>query len=238
MEDIVAGRHWARVARRPVDRVQRLRLSSIHHSGEEPPASGPVFRRLPGESAWAGLVERIAQRDENSLAALFDGTHRAVYAAALRILGNAEDAEEVTLDVYNQVWRTARSFEAGRGTVMAWLLTLARTRSLDKLRSRAVRMRRVEELKAGFDAAAGGADPEQQSACSEQRSIVQAALGRLPAEQRQALELAFFSGLSHAELAEALGEPLGTVKTRIRLGMMKLRDYLNIGGAAGQEAGA
>lgn len=178
-------------------------------------------------------MARIAKGDENSLAILYDATHRAIYGVALRVLTNSEDAEEVTLDVYNQVWRTARSFEPGRGTVMAWLLTLARTRSLDKLRARASRQRNVDQLGVQFDMPSGAATPEEQSASSQQRAIVLSALGKLPPEQREALELAYFQGLSHVELAERLGEPLGTVKTRIRLGMMKLRDHLY--GAAGLE---
>lgn len=198
-----------------------------------------VYQRLPGETQWGELIPRIAQGDEASLAALYDATHKIIYGVALRVLGNTEDAEEVTLDVYNQVWRSARSFQSGRGTVMAWLLTLARTRALDKLRARASRQRNVEPLGAQKEAPAGAASPEEQSASSQQRAIVLAALGRLPDEQRQALELAYFQGLSHAELAERLGEPLGTVKTRIRLGMMKLRDHLHHSGSGlGQEAGA
>lgn len=198
-----------------------------------------MYQRLPGEANWAGLMPRIAQGDEASLAALYDATHKIIYGVALRVLGNTEDAEEVTLDVYNQVWRSARSFQSGRGTVMAWLLTLARTRALDKLRARASRQRNVEPLGTQNETPAGSASPEEQSASSQQRAIVLAALGRLPDEQRQALELAYFQGLSHTELAERLGEPLGTVKTRIRLGMMKLRDHLHHSGSGlGQEAGA
>ncbi len=193
---------------------------------------------MPGEIAWGDLLSQIAGGNENSLAILYDSTHRTIYGLALRVLANSEDAEEVTLDVYNQVWRSAKTFEPGRGTVMAWLLTLARTRALDKLRARASRQKNVDRSGVPFDMPSATATPEEQSASSQQRAIVKSALQKLPVEQRQALELAFFHGLSHAELAERLGEPLGTVKTRIRLGMMKLKDHLVIGFNLGhQEAG-
>jgi RNA polymerase sigma-70 factor (ECF subfamily) len=201
-----------------------------------PSATAALFRRLPAEQSWGELVDHIAHGDESAFANLYDATCRMVHGVATRILGNEADAEEVTLDVYNQVWRTARTFQSSRGTVTAWLLTLSRTRSLDKLRSRASRQRNTESMSDRFDAPASIASPEEQSAASQQRKLLLSALDRLPAEQRQALEMAYFDGLSHSELADRLGEPLGTVKTRIRLGMMKLKDHLQF--SVGQEAGA
>lgn len=192
--------------------------------------------RLPGENTWGDLMHQVALGDEDAFARLYDATSRMVHGVACRILGNLADAEEVTLDVYNQVWRSARTFQRERGSVTAWLLMLSRTRSLDKLRARATRQRNVEPIDPRFDAPSATANPEDQSAAAQQRAILLAALNRLPQEQRQALEMAYFDGLSHSELADRLGEPLGTVKTRIRLGMMKLKDQLQLG--VGQEAGA
>lgn len=187
--------------------------------------TGP-FRRLPRESTWLELLQRSAAGDESAFASLYDETSSLVYSLAMRMLANVEDAEEVTLDVYNQAWRIAANFDATRGTVTAWLMTMARTRSLDKLRARASRQKNIDAMPAHFDAPSSGVNPEDQSAAAEQRRIVISALGQLPEDQRKALELAYFHGLSHSELAESLGEPLGTVKTRIRLGMLKLRELL------------
>lgn len=186
------------------------------------------FRRLPREATWAGLLERAAKGDEQAFASLYDETSSLVYSLAMRMLSNVEDAEEVTLDVYSQAWRSAKSFDASRGTVTAWLMTMTRTRALDKLRARASRQKNVEPMPLHFDAPSGDDSPEDQSATSQQRQIVMAALGQLPADQRRALEFAYFQGMSHSELAEALDEPLGTVKTRIRLGMIKLRELLTL----------
>ncbi|MBI4484125.1 MAG: sigma-70 family RNA polymerase sigma factor, partial [Acidobacteria bacterium] len=134
-------------------------------------------------------------------------------------------AEEVTFDVYTQVWRSAKSFDAQRGTITAWLVTLTRSCAIDRLRSVAVRSQHEEHLPEFPQMAASPENPEQ----SQQRRLVRAALEVLPPEQRQAIEMAFFSGLSHSEVATKLGLPLGTAKTRIRLGMMKLRELLGAG---------
>lgn len=178
-----------------------------------------------------------ARGDEGAFSSFYDETNTLVYSLAIRMLGNVEDAEEVTLDVYNQAWRIAKSFTPERGSVTAWLMTLARTRSLDRIRSRASRQRSVEPIPEQFDPPANVHTPEAQSVTSQQRRIVAEAMSQLPNEQRRALELAYFQGLSHSELASALGEPLGTVKTRIRLGMIKLRELLVAATRTGREAG-
>jgi RNA polymerase sigma-70 factor (ECF subfamily) len=157
---------------------------------------------------------------------LYDGTHPLVYGLALRILGDVADAEEVALDVYTQVWRTAGNFDPRRGSVSAWLVTLARSRAIDRLRSAAARRQREESRPELPEAPAAARSPEEASLLGQRRVRVRAALARLLPEQREAIELAFFSGLTHSELAARLGQPLGTVKTRIRLGMMKLRELL------------
>lgn len=188
------------------------------------------FRRLPRESVWAALLEKAATGDQHAFASLYDETSSLVYSLSMRMLSNVEDAEEVTLDVYNQAWRIAKTFDPMRGTVTAWLMTMTRTRALDKIRARASRQKNVDPMPVHFDAPSGDDSPEDQSATAEQRRIVMQALAQLPEEQRHALELAYFQGMSHSELAQALGEPLGTVKTRIRLGMIKLRELLTLAG--------
>jgi RNA polymerase sigma-70 factor (ECF subfamily) len=149
----------------------------------------------------------------------------------MRMLGDPAEAEEVTLEVYMQVWRSAASFDAKRGTVFTWLVMLTRSRAIDRLRSARTRRRAEEPIQETNEFPDPGHSPECATWISERRSKVQAAVNALPPDQRQAIELAFFDGLSHGELAERLGQPVGTVKTRIRLGMIKLRQAL------GPEAG-
>ena len=173
------------------------------------------------ERVWRDAVRRIAAADQGALAALYDATNRLVYGMALRILGNPADAEEVTLDLYTQVWRTAATFDERRGSVVAWLMTMTRTRSIDRLRSSAGRNRREESL-----ADYGETPSAQRSSEPAVAREVRAALHSLAPEQREVIELAYWYGYSHSELADRLGQPLGTVKTRIRLGMMKLRSQL------------
>jgi RNA polymerase sigma-70 factor (ECF subfamily) len=168
-------------------------------------------------------VDRCAAGDQSALAALYDESSSLAYSLAMRLLGDTADAEEVTLDVYTQVWRTAASYDRARGSVVSWLVTLARSRAIDRLRSRANRTQREQPILEFSDFEAVTASPEQQVAFSQRSQRVRAAMASLAPEQSEALQLAFFSGLSHSELAKRLGQPLGTVKSRIRSGMMKLR---------------
>jgi RNA polymerase sigma-70 factor (ECF subfamily) len=135
-------------------------------------------------------------------------------------------AEEVLLDVYTQVWRQASTYDAGRGAPLAWLLTIARTRAIDRLRSGKHEHQNKESLDAIGEVTATTASPEADTVSSERRQLVRTALDSLSVEQREVIELAYYSGLSHSEIALQLGQPLGTVKTRTRLGMMKLREML------------
>jgi RNA polymerase sigma-70 factor (ECF subfamily) len=179
-------------------------------------------------------VELIARRSEAALAELFDATSPRVYGLARRILRDPAAAEEATLDVYAQVWRDAGRYDSGKGSVAAWLLTLARSRAIDLLRSRERRAETeapLEPAEAMIDDAAG---PEEASLESERARQVRRALAALPADQRRALEAAYFRGLSHTEVAAALGQPLGTIKTRIRTGLLALRRAL--GPEAGEES--
>jgi len=176
---------------------------------------------------WASLIGRIASGDQSALATLYDSTCRMVFGLVLRILSDHPAAEEVALDVYTQVWRQASSYDGQRGTPVAWLLTIARSRAIDRLRSSRQELLRKEPLESASTESTSEADPEQDSLLSERKRLVRSALQELSPEQREVIELAYFSGLSHSEIAAKLGQPLGTVKTRTRLGMMKLRDALS-----------
>ncbi len=194
-----------------------------------PDPGGRAMAR-PTDQLWGELIARSAQGDQQGLAELYDHSSRLVYSVALRIAGNPADAEEITLDVYSQVWRLAKDYSAERGSPSAWLIMMGRSRALDKVRSRASRSQHEAPIESAFDAASPGESAEESAIVSQDRRRIQLALRDLNSDQRQAIELAFFSGLTHSELAERLGQPLGTVKTRIRLGMIRLRTAL--GGAA------
>lgn len=175
---------------------------------------------------WSGYIHRIAAGDQQAMGRLYDESCGLVYSLALRILGDAADAEETTMDVYVQVWRNASTFDPGRGSAASWLLTLARSRAIDRIRSGASRKQREQGLDSLHNLASGEIRPDQATAVDQARRMVRTALEELSPEQREVIELAYFGGLSHSELAERLGQPLGTIKTRIRLGMMRLRTLL------------
>lgn len=186
-------------------------------------------KRSPHRAAEAAAdleaIARVARGDGEALAALYDRHSRAVYSLALRILGDTHEAEEIVQDVFAQAWRQAARYDTSRGVVVAWLLVMARSRAIDRLRSRrglpALAGDSEQTLGILSDPAAG---PERAALTAEQRSRVREALDTLPLVQRLAIELAFFEGLTHVEIAERLEMPLGTIKTRIRLGLMKLKD--------------
>lgn len=172
------------------------------------------------------LMQRIAKSDQSALATLYDTTNRLAYGLILRVLGDASTAEEVLLDVYTQVWRQAANYDTGRGSPLAWITTIARTRAIDRLRSSWQDRQRKEPLDLLNDRETNAANPEQASVNSERQRFVRDALSALSPEQREVIELAYYGGLSHSEIATKLDQPLGTVKTRTRLGMMKLREAL------------
>lgn len=197
----------------------------------------PDSARPPGRASdpvWGQCIQRAAHGDQQGLAELYDHSSRLVYSVAIRIAGNPADAEEITLDVYSQVWRLAKDYTPDRGSPSSWLVMMARSRALDKVRSRISRNQHETALETTFDAAAAGESAEESAMMAQNRRRIRHAMGELSAEQREAIELSYFSGLTHSELAERLGQPLGTVKTRIRLGMMKLRTAL--GATAGEVA--
>jgi RNA polymerase sigma-70 factor (ECF subfamily) len=179
------------------------------------------------ERARLELIHRVAAGDQDALGQLYDSTHRSVFGLVLRILNDPAGAEEVTLEVYTQVWRQAANYDPRRGTPSAWMLTIARSRAIDRFRSTDQTRRRQEPLSSVETARAAGNDPEESASEAERRAIVRAALDTLPPEQREVIELAYFGGLSHSEIAAKCGLPLGTVKTRTRLAMVRLRSALS-----------
>ena len=182
--------------------------------------------RAAREALWREYLSRSAAGDQNALAALYDESSSLVYSIVLRLLGDVADAEEVTMDVFTQVWRSAASYEDSRSTVMAWLITLARSRAIDRVRSRSGRLQNETAFPETFDIPAEGLSPERHTEERQRRRHVIRALETLPPEQREVVHLAFYGGLTHSELAARLRQPLGTVKTRLRTGMMKLREQL------------
>jgi RNA polymerase sigma-70 factor, ECF subfamily len=185
----------------------------------------------PPVSADGELVAGAARGDERAMGQLYDRYAGVLYAVAYRIAGERADAEEVVLEAFAQAWRDAPRFEPGRGSVAGWLTMIARSRALDLVRARSRRDRITASAAADRpDAPPAMSDfrPDPAGALDhdERRRQVRSALDTLSQPQRQAIELAYFEGLSQSEIAERLQEPLGTVKTRVRLGMQKLRECL------------
>jgi RNA polymerase sigma-70 factor, ECF subfamily len=170
------------------------------------------------------LIRRVLRRDEPALGTIYDRYGRLVYTIALRITGDREAAEEVTQDVFQAVWQGASSFQLS-GSFPAWLTGIARHRAIDLTRSRRYRTRTREEV---LDPGFAGATTTSDSAVDALalRTVVRTALAELPPTQRQAIELAYYAGLTHVEIAGRLGEPVGTIKSRMRLGLTRLRDLL------------
>ncbi len=190
------------------------------------PLSLPATRAaMPSRFAGLGpVVARIAQGHQDALSRLYDDTAPLLNGMLLRMLQRPEDAEEVLLDVYMKAWKYAGAYSEKRGSVQAWLVTMARNAAIDRIRQRRAQPKiLVFELDTTPEPVSAESSPEEQSSDRQRRHMVQQMLNELPAEQREALMLAFFGGFTHAELAQRLGEPLGTIKSRIRMGLMRLR---------------
>ncbi|MBI5287388.1 MAG: sigma-70 family RNA polymerase sigma factor [Chloroflexi bacterium] len=177
------------------------------------------------------LMDRLERRDLGAFEALYDRYGDLVYSVALRVVGDTYVAEDVAQDVFLRVWRRPEQFDLNRGKFVTWLMSVTRNRSIDERRSRGRRLRH-EVLPSGDeeeDVLPSGNDrddPALATVLSDERAAVRRAMEVLPQEQKLAIELAYFSGLTQQEIANKLGQPLGTVKTRIRLGMQKMRGAL------------
>ena len=172
----------------------------------------------------ADLLRAVAQGDEESLAAIYDRYRTILFGLLFRILGNRAEAEDILQEVFVQVWQRARDFDENRGKAFTWLVTLARSRAIDRLRSLGSRSRTIEA--ATKESADAVGDAIEDAINNERGEVVRAALKELPEEQRAALLMAYFDGFSQSEIAERTNTPLGTVKTRMRTGMTKLREVL------------
>ena len=176
------------------------------------------------EQDWATVVQSIAAGDERALHALYEMAHRIVFTLIMRITANRETAEELTIDVFHDIWRGASRYDAANGTVLGWIMIQARSRAIDRLR-----FENRKKRSHGGDVqpqAEAAADPRDVLELREQGQSLRAALATLTPGERQAIETTFFAGLTHAEAATRLNQPLGTIKTRIRSGLHKLRHAL------------
>jgi RNA polymerase sigma-70 factor (ECF subfamily) len=191
--------------------------------------SADPLAAAPPLSDDGALVRRMAAGDEAALGLLYDRWSPFLHSVARRILTDPDDAEEVLEEAFWQAWRQAGRYQEGRGGVSTWLAMIVRSRALDRVRSRGrVREERWAVLPEPSSAEAydAPAAPDAFAEQSEERRLIQAAVAQLPPEQRETVELAYFRGMSQSEIAESLGQPLGTVKTRARLALQKLRESL------------
>lgn len=177
------------------------------------------------------LMLAIARRDKAALGRLYEQLSRPLYSLALQVTNDTADAQDIVQDVFLQLWQKGADYSPARGSVFSWAATLTRNRAIDRIRTRKRRKEIVHESAAdipGNDVNASTSTAADTLGLQEQTGAVRAALTSLPREQRSAIELAFFTGLTQQEIAERLHEPLGTVKARIRRGLIKLRDTLSI----------
>lgn len=181
----------------------------------------------------AALMERILDRDSRALELLYDRYARPVYSLVLRIAQQPASAEEIVQDVFLQIWRNAKRYQSTRGPLGPWLFTVARNRALDFLRLKREKQRRREDPDDFSISPAAVATPDPEGALDQARrgEQVRTQMASLPGPQRRAIELAFFEGMTHSEISAAMGQPLGTVKSWIRGGLLRLREVLGEGSA-------
>jgi RNA polymerase sigma-70 factor (ECF subfamily) len=177
------------------------------------------------EKEWLELVQSIAARDQLALHALYERTHRIVFTLIVRITGDRETAEELTLDVFHDVWRRASAYDPAGGSVVGWIMNQARSRAIDRIRFEQRKKRNNNSADDPITMAVSK-DPHQECELEEEGRHLRNALDVLTPDERQVIETAFFSELTYQEVAERLNQPLGTVKTRIRSGLSKLRQTL------------
>ena len=196
------------------------------------PLQGHTPGAAPAADADAALLRRMAAGDEAALGALYDRWCTLVHSVVARIVADPGDAEELVEETFLQAWRQAGRYQGTRGGVSTWLVVIARSRALDRVRlaghKRAAAAEPLESAESAGALLPSTETPLDAAEIAETRQIVHAALQKLPPDQRETLEMAYFRGLSQSEIAEATGQPLGTVKTRCRLGLQKLREALSV----------
>lgn len=198
-------------------------------SGQKSPKTlGDVLygksKALVPEQVWAKLVQSVAAGDEQALHALYDMAHRIVFTLIMRITANRQTAEELTIDVFHDIWRGAPTYDPQKGTVLGWIMNRARSRAIDRLRFDSRKKRSTAADVA--EQAEPSADPNDVLVLREQETSLRVALAALTPDEREAIELTFFAGHTHIEAAARLNQPLGTVKSRIRSALHKLRHAL------------
>lgn len=197
-----------------------------------PPPIGEADSRVRPVETDTDLVQEMAKGRDHALAALYDRHAAAIYSLAFRITGHEADAEEITQDVFAQSWRQASRYDSSRGSVPTWLLVMTRSRGLDRLRARRARPDSTSgKAESPVEQTAPLADPVLELTVRQDVDRVRRALRELPTQHRTALELAFYEDLSHSEIASKLDEPLGTVKSRIRTALSRLKEALTAGEA-------
>jgi RNA polymerase sigma-70 factor, ECF subfamily len=189
----------------------------------------PIQQAQPAASTIdPKLMARVVKGNHQAFSQLYDQSSALLYSMAVRILGSREDAAELLQEVYLEVWQKVVRYDVGRGTPIAWLITLTRSRAIDRLRAHGARSRHQAGGPQNWTSASAGEGQNpslfEAQADQELRGLVSGALAAMPQPQQHAIELAYYEGLSHAEIAARLNEPLGAVKTRIKLGMSKLRE--------------
>lgn len=199
-----------------------------------PSVSDPAPGRMrpgpaPADEPDLALVRAMAAGDERALGVLYDRWQPLLHSMIFHVVGDAGDAEEVLEDALWQAWRQAGTYDESRGSVRTWLTTIARSRALDRVRVRRAARQGVslEDAPASAEFVLAGGGPAEAAEAADLRARVEQALAALPPDQRETVEMAYFRGLSQTEIAEATGQPLGTVKTRARLALQKLRTALS-----------
>jgi RNA polymerase sigma-70 factor, ECF subfamily len=208
----------------------RVQRTKDHAEPELPPGTlGDILyatapTSLVSEKSWVDLVQAVAGGEQMALHALYERAHRVVFTLTMRITGSRETAEELTVDVFHDVWRRASSYDPANGTVLGWIMNQARSRAIDRLRfdQRKKRIPGAIAAEPGMEPR----DPQHFLQGKQQGEVLQRALRRLAPGEREAIEAAFFSELTYTEVADRLHQPVGTIKTRIRSGLIKLRDAL------------
>jgi RNA polymerase sigma-70 factor, ECF subfamily len=227
---------WLSPRKRDIRAAGAFSLAS-HWRGWYSPAMPDGQSRLKtsttGEMDDLALLRAVAARDKEAFQQLYARHNGMLFGLALKILSDRSEAEDVLQEIFIQIWKTASAFDEGRGKPLGWFIMLTRSRAIDRLRSRKSRTRLTESVAKEGTPNSVDATPADDAVASEAQRAVRGALKTLPPDQRVPIEMAYFKGLTQFEISQQLSEPLGTVKTRIRTGMMRLREQLG-GGTAGK----